>query len=113
MIEDHGKELMMLGGTIAGFIAALLTVFERLLNIQQRLKLQREKKPLPQLERRPVTTTPPSGFFSLKPLSGASYLIVYEVGVIVAAGVLLNYIGLTLSLVRVAIAQNISIARAD
>ena len=97
MIEEHGKELMMLGGTIAGFVAALLTVFERLLNIQQRLKFQREKKPLPQPERRPATTTPPSGFFSSKPLSGSSYLIVYEVGVIVAAGVLLNYVGLTLS----------------
>jgi hypothetical protein len=97
MIEEHGKELMMLGGTIAGFIAALLTVFERLLNIQQRLQLQREKKPLPQPERRPVTATPCSGFFSSKPLYGSSYLIVYEVGVIVAAGVLLNYVGLTLS----------------
>ena len=26
MVEEYGKELMMLGGTIAGFLAALLTV---------------------------------------------------------------------------------------
>jgi hypothetical protein len=35
-------------------------------------------------------------FFS-KPLQGSSYLLLYETSVIVAAGVLLNYVGLTLS----------------
>jgi hypothetical protein len=36
-------------------------------------------------------------FFSTKPFRGTSYLLMYETGVIVSAGLLLNYVGLTLS----------------
>jgi hypothetical protein len=31
MSEDFGKDMLMLGGTVAGFIAALLTLMEKLL----------------------------------------------------------------------------------
>jgi hypothetical protein len=97
MVEEYGKELMMLGGTIAGFLAALLTVMEKLLDIQQRVHSKKEKKQAPQPERTVAEPAPSVDFFSSKPLRGSSYLLLYEIGVIVAAGILLNYVGLTLS----------------
>jgi hypothetical protein len=33
MSEDFGKDMLMLGGTVAGFIAAMLTVMDKLLDI--------------------------------------------------------------------------------
>ncbi|MDK2742759.1 MAG: hypothetical protein NDI90_07560 [Nitrospira sp. BO4] len=97
MVEEYGKELMMLGGTIAGFLAALLTVMEKLLDIQQRVHSKKERKSSTQTERPAADPAPSVDFFSSKPLRGSSYLLLYEIGVIVAAGVLLNYVGLTLS----------------
>jgi hypothetical protein len=97
MLEDYGKELMMFGGTIAGFIAALLTVMEKFLNIQHRLHSKREKRIPGQIERSLAEPPPAVDFFSSKPLRGTSFLLLHETSVIVAAGVLLNYIGLTLS----------------
>jgi hypothetical protein len=97
MLEEYSKELMMLGGTIAGFIAALLTVMEKLLDIQTRIRTKKEKRSTSQPERPSVEAAPSIDFFSSKPLRGSSYLLLYETSVIVAAGVLLNYVGLTLS----------------
>lgn len=97
MSEDIGKELMMLGGTIAGFIAALLTVMEKLLDIQNRLSTKKDRKAPAAQERQASAPAASIDFFSAKPLRGASYLLMYETGVIVAAGLLLNYVGLTLS----------------
>ena len=56
MSDDFGKELLMLGGTIAGFIAALLTVMEKLLDIQHRIQARKEPKGSPQTERTTVET---------------------------------------------------------
>jgi hypothetical protein len=108
MIEDYGKELMMLGGTIAGFVAALLTVLEKLLDFRRRRYPDRDgndRPPSAPLPRTVADTTSRSSassiasvdFFSTKPLRGSSYLLLNETSVIVAAGVLLNYVGLTLS----------------
>ncbi|HSN03485.1 MAG TPA: hypothetical protein VLS44_00775 [Nitrospira sp.] len=97
MAEDFGKELMMLGGTIAGFIATLLTVLEKLLDFQHRIRARHEDKGPARPERASAPTASTIDFFSSKPLRGSSYLLLYETGVIVAAGVLLNYVGLTLS----------------
>ena len=97
MFDEYGKELMMLGGTIAGFIAALLTVMEKLLDIQHRVHLKKERKSPSQPERAATEPTPSVDFFSSKPLRGSSFLLLHETSVIVAAGVLLNYVGLTLS----------------
>lgn len=96
-MEDFGKQLLMLGGTFAGFIAALLTVMEKLLDIQHRIQTKKERKNTPQPERPSWEPSPAVDFFSAKPLKGSSYLLLHETSVIVAAGVLLNYIGLTLS----------------
>ncbi|HJT19264.1 MAG TPA: hypothetical protein VJ746_02260 [Nitrospira sp.] len=97
MSDDFGKELLMLGGTIAGFIAAMLTVMEKLLDIQNRINTKKERKTPASGERSIPDSSPAIDFFSTKPLRGASYLLMYETSVIVAAGLLLNYVGLTLS----------------
>jgi len=97
MSDDFGKELLMLGGTVAGFVAAMLTVMEKLLDIQNRISTKRERKVSAPSERYVPDVTPAIDFFSSKPLRGSSYLLMYETGVIVAAGLLLNYVGLTLS----------------
>ena len=97
MSEDFGKELLMLGGTLAGFIAAMLTVMEKLIDIQHRLGTRKDRKGSVQQERQSQDTGPSVDFFSTKPFRGTSYLLMYETGVIVAAGLLLNYVGLTLS----------------
>src|SRR5678816_1343955 len=100
MPEDFGKDMLMLGGTVLGFIAALLTLMEKLLDVKSRLTSLASKKerksPVP--VERPVSDSPSgSSLFSSKPLRGVSYLLLYETSVIVAAGLLLNYVGLTLS----------------
>ena len=98
MLEEYGKELMMLGGTLVGFIAALLTVMEKLLDIQQRVTSKTRKNgKLPQPNAHQATRSRPSTSFHRSPCAGSSYLLLYETSVIVAAGVLLNYVGLTLS----------------
>jgi hypothetical protein len=97
MPEDFGKDILMLGGTVLGFIAAMLTVIERLLNFRNRLKPKKERPPPSPTEHPISRSTSSIDFFSSKPLRGVSYLLVYETGVIVAAGLLLNYVGLTLS----------------
>jgi hypothetical protein len=96
MSEDLGKEMLMLGGTLVGFIAALLTVMEKLMDIQHRLSAKKDRKPVAQ-ERQSREPLGSIDFFSTRPLRGTSYLLMYETGVIVAAGLLLNYVGLTLS----------------
>jgi hypothetical protein len=97
MPEDIGKELLMLGGTLAGFIAALLTVMEKLIDIRHRLGSRKDRKASVQQERQMQDSGPGVDFFSTKPFRGTSYLLMYETGVIVSAGLLLNYVGLTLS----------------
>ncbi len=96
MTDGFDRDLLMLAGTLAGFTAAVLTIFERVLNIQARLG-SRKAKPSAAIEERSFASTSPSGFFESKALERASYLFLYETGVIVSAGVLLNYLGLTLS----------------
>ena len=95
MSEDLGKELLMLGGTLAGFIAALLTVMEKLIDIQHRMTTKKDRKTSATQERQ--VQEPLVDVFSTRPFRGTSYLLMYETGVIVAAGLLLNYVGLTLS----------------
>ena len=86
----------MLGGTLAGFTAAVLSILEKLLNLQDRLGPGKAKKSSPD-EERPSALRSPAGRPALPVVQRASYLFLYETGVIVAAGILLNYVGLTLS----------------
>ena len=93
MPEDFGKDMLMLGGTIAGFVAAMLTVMEKLLDISSRFTGKKEQKSPSPTERPVASASSPIDFFSSKPFRGASYLLLYETGVIVAAGLLLNMSG--------------------
>ncbi len=100
MSEDFGKDMLMLGGTVIGFIAALLTLMEKLLDVKNRLKSLTSKKDRSSSstsERQASDPPPAIDFFSSKPFRDVSYLLLYESSVIVAAGLLLNYVGLTLS----------------
>ena len=64
MPEDFGKDMLMLGGTVIGFIAALLTLMEKLLDVKNRLTPTKERKS-PSPTERPVADSPSaSGFFS-------------------------------------------------
>ena len=97
MFEDFSKDMLMLGGTVIGFIAAMLSVVEKLLDFRNRVASKKERKS-PSLPERPVSDSSPTiDFFSSKPFRGVSYLLLYETSVIIAAGLLLNYVGLTLS----------------
>lgn len=97
MLEEYGKELMMLGGTIAGFIAALLTVMEKFLDIHTRIHTKKEARSNPQAERISFESPSRMDFFSVPALRGSSYLLLNETSVILATGIVLNYVGLTLS----------------
>ncbi|THI88311.1 MAG: hypothetical protein CAF41_006330 [Nitrospira sp. CG24A] len=100
MLDDFGKDMLMLGGTVVGFIATVLTLLEKLLEVKVRftsLTSKKERKSPSPTERLAADSPSTTGFFSSKPLRGVSYLLLYETSVIVAAGLLLNYIGLTLS----------------
>ena len=97
MSDDLGKEMLMLGGALAGFIAALLTVMEKLIDVQNRLAKKKDRKPSASQDRQVQEPLASIEVFSIRPSHGASYLLMYETGVIVAAGLLLNYVGLTLS----------------
>lgn len=97
MSDELGKELLMLGGALVGFLGAFLTVLDKLLDLRTKIKPQKERKAPAAAERPTVASPSPIDFFASKPLRGSSYLLLYETGVIVAAGLLLNYVGLTLS----------------
>src|SRR5438132_12738382 len=97
MPEDFGKDMLMLGGTVIGFIAALLTLVAKLLDVKRGLTSKTERKS-PSTTERPVSDSFPTiDFFSSKPFRGVSYLLLYETGVMVAAGLLLNYVGIALN----------------
>ncbi|MEK6762099.1 MAG: hypothetical protein AABY96_05235 [Nitrospirota bacterium] len=100
MLDDFSKDMLMLGGTVIGFIATVLTLLEKLLEVKARFTSLTAKKahtPPASTERTVSDSPSTASFFSSKPIRGVSYLLLYETGVIVAAGLLLNYIGLTLS----------------
>ncbi|MCE3223151.1 MAG: conserved rane protein of unknown function [Nitrospira sp.] len=97
MFNGFDKDLLMLGGTVAGFLAALLSILEKVLHLQERLVTPKDKQPMAasvaSLSAKPVQTD----HFNTKAFQKSSSLFLYETGVIVAAGILLNYLGLTLS----------------
>lgn len=96
-MDEMGKELLMLGGAIVGFLGAFLTVLDKLLDLRNKFKPNKERKTPAPVERPAPAASLPIDFFSSKPFRGSSYLLLYETSVIVAAGLILNYVGLTLS----------------
>ena len=97
MFDDMGRDMLMLSGALVGFLGAFLSVLEKLLDLRTKLKPEKERKTPAPAERAVASTASQIDFFSTKPLRGTSYLLLYESGVILAAGLILNYVGLTLS----------------
>ncbi|MDP9131549.1 MAG: hypothetical protein M3M98_00240, partial [Nitrospirota bacterium] len=87
----------MLGGTLAGFLAAMLSILEKTLSLQDRLGGPKEKKPVALPGPTPGAGPTSDDLFDAKVFQKSSSLFLYETGVIVATGVVLNYLGLTLS----------------
>jgi hypothetical protein len=97
MLEIVNREFLLFAGAIIGFVAAVLSFMDKLLTIQDRLRTTKANKQMPvegRAQGEPVSHTET---VSSKILEKASYLFLYETSVIVAAGILLNYLGLTLS----------------
>ncbi|HKN88508.1 MAG TPA: hypothetical protein VJV04_16695, partial [Nitrospiraceae bacterium] len=93
------KDALLLAGTIAGFVAAVLSIMEKLLDLRQRFRPGEEPEEGITRAARTVTQEPrPRRTQSWKLFNVSSYLLLHELTVIVAAGVLLNYLGLMLSL---------------
>jgi hypothetical protein len=63
MSGEFGKDMLMLGGTVAGFVAAMLTVMEKLLDIQNRLSAKRDRKSPSAAERPASDSSSPVDFF--------------------------------------------------
>src|SRR5688572_24401461 len=92
------KELFVIAGTIAGFVAALLSIVRQLAHLRNRLRAakERRKAAVPALSHaeEPLRADQRDS----KVLNVSAYLLLDEITVIVAAGILLNYLGLVLSL---------------
>jgi hypothetical protein len=77
MPEDFGKDMLMLGGTVIGFIATLLTLMEKLLDVKNRLTSKKERKS-PSTSERPASARFHDRFLFVKPFRGVSYLLLYK-----------------------------------
>jgi len=97
LFDEMGRDMLMLGGALVGFLGAFLSVLEKLLDLRTKFNSGKERKSPAPVERSSAASSAHIDFFSSKPLRGSSYLLLYETGVIVAAGLILNYVGLTLS----------------
>jgi len=94
------KDTLLLAGTIAGFVAAVLSIMEKLLDLKQRFRPGEEMESASRRNESvvPRTVSPRRKQPAWKLINVSSYLLLHELTVIVAAGVLLNYLGLMLSL---------------
>ncbi|MER3425271.1 MAG: hypothetical protein C4293_20630, partial [Nitrospiraceae bacterium] len=103
-----GQDALLLGGTIAGFFAAVLSILEKLLNLKDRLRSVEDRKDGGSTERSPADRgtvdreaadrAPRVRQPTWRLINVSSYLLFHELAVIIAAGLLLNYLGLMLSL---------------
>lgn len=92
------KELFVVAGTVAGFVAALLSIFQQLIHLRDRLRSAKERKKAAVGDHSHAEELPRPDPRDSKVLNVSAYLLLDEIAVIVAAGILLNYLGLALSL---------------
>jgi len=92
------KELFVVAGTVAGFVAALLSIFQQLIHLRDRLRSAKERKKAAVGDHSHAEELPRPDPRASKVLNVSAYLLLDEIAVIVAAGILLNYLGLALSL---------------
>lgn len=91
------KEFLMTVGTVAVWVAAFLTIVDRLLTLNARFRAFKEKRGREKEADTPVAAPAPREIIPSKYGPPLSYLVGREIMIIVAAGVLLNYLGLVLS----------------
>ena len=91
------REFLISAATIIAIVAAVLTIVDRSLSLRKRFHIFRRRYAPRKKERTPPAWVAalPGWFKNLGP--PMSYLFLYEVIIITAAGVLLNYLGLVLS----------------
>ena len=92
------KELFVVAGTVAGFVAALLSIVTQLIRLRDRLRSAKERKKAAVGDHSHAEELPRPDPRASKVLNVSAYLLLDEIAVIVAAGILLNYLGLALSL---------------
>jgi hypothetical protein len=92
------REFFVVVGTILGFVAALFSITEHLVRLRDRLRSTKERKKVAAADDAHAEGPPRVDKWNWKPLNVSAYLVVDEIAVIVATGILLNYIGLMLSL---------------
>jgi hypothetical protein len=94
------QDTLILAGACAAFLAACLSIMDKFLSLKERLATAhpRKKEAEPAAQRAQAEEAPhyrhraPTKVFQV-----SAYLLVHEITVIAAAGVLLNYLGLVLS----------------
>ena len=92
------KELFVVAGTVLGFVAALLSIVQQLIHLRDRLRSAKERKKAAVADHSHAEELPRPDPRDSKVLNVSAYLLLDEIAVIVAAGILLNYLGLALSL---------------
>lgn len=92
------QESIMLAGTIAAFVAAIVSILDKMLSFQDRLHSTKAQKEATVADRPRDEQPTRADRLKSRVLYVSSYLLLHEVTVIVAAGNLLNYLGLVLSL---------------
>ena len=99
MMEGLGfdKEILQLCAMLGSFTVALLSIMEKLLTFQARMTVAKNAKQGETAGSGQSESTSQADSSTPKFLQKVSYLLLYETGVIVGVGVLLNYLGLSLS----------------
>ncbi len=92
------KEFFVIAGTVAGFVAALLSIVQQLVHLRDHLRSAKERRKAVVADRSHAEQLPRANQWDSKVLNASAYLLLDEIAVIVAAGILLNYLGLVLSL---------------
>lgn len=98
MLEGMEKEFFVIAGTIIGFVAALISIVEQLIRLRDRVLSAKERRKAAVPDRAHAEQLPRADQRDSKVLNASAYLLLDEIAVIVGAGILLNYLGLVLSL---------------
>ncbi|MGH7208222.1 MAG: hypothetical protein ACREIL_02440, partial [Nitrospiraceae bacterium] len=86
------QDTVIFAGAFAAFLAACLSIMDKFLTLKERLSTAhpRKKEAEPVAHRAPAEEAPPRHRAPTKAFQVSAYLLVQEITVVVAAGVLLN-----------------------
>src|SRR5437879_8134369 len=93
------QDTIIFAGAFAAFVAACLSIVDKFFALRDRLSTARlrKKEAEPVAHRAQAEQAPPGHRAPAKAFQVSAYLLVHEIHVVVAAVVLLNYLGLVLS----------------